>query len=36
MTGCIYDFDCPFDHDFEVEDKADCINCQYWEDDEDE
>lgn len=36
MPGCRYDYDCPYDRDFEVEDETDCMDCEYWEDDEDE
>lgn len=28
--------DCPYDRDFEVEDETDCMDCEYWEDDDDE
>ena len=35
MPGCRYDYDCPYDRDFEVEDETDCMNCEYWEDDDD-
>lgn len=36
MYRCGYDCDCTFDQDFEVEDEADCMFCEYWEDDDDE
>lgn len=33
MPGCGYDIDCPFGIDFE--DELQCMDCDYWEDDED-
>ena len=36
MPRCRYDYDCPFDLYFDVGDGANCMNCDYWEDDDDE
>lgn len=37
MPGCTYDYDCPYEFDFEAEDETNCLDCDYYgEDDEDE
>ena len=36
MPGCHYDYYCPYAGDFDFEDEADCMNCEWWEDDEED